>query len=224
MILSKLLQERRIALGFKSQRALAREATKYSKTKIPSSAIQELEDGTRTTSIHLPAIAQALRTTVDYLMTGRLVAPPEPTGKDVVEFLGSLDAVPMIPIIGWDEVSESKGKNMQQKKFERVPFIGQVGKKARALIIKNDSMVSLYPNSDTFRPGDCIIIDPDKPYENGCFVVATIDGHSESIFRQLIEIGGSKFLQPLNPAFPRQPLDGSVTIDGVLVGSFRTHH
>ena len=104
-----------------------------------------------------------------------------------------------------------------------VPLLGKSSSNSYALRVKDDSMVSLYPNSDSFRPGDVIVIDPDKDPRTQSFVLAEIGDNPECAFRQLVEISGEQFLIPLNPAYPREKMTEKIKILGVLSGSYRPH-
>jgi len=61
-----------------------------------------------------------------------------------------------------------------------------------ATIIEDDSMSPLFP------PGSTIILDPNRPIENGSYaVIKTTD--QKILFRQIIASGGDFYLKPLSP-------------------------
>jgi SOS-response transcriptional repressor LexA len=225
MSLSLRIQKRMQEIGLKSQRELAR------KSNVPVKSIRELISGGRVSSKWIGQIASYLNTTVDYLLNGTLtissypVNEPDPT-QSGVEFLGSIDTIRMIPIITiWDKDYLTRIANMTESPElnEKVAIPNNFSEKSKAFRIKDDSMVSLFPNSDSFRCGDIIVVDPEKEYSTGSFVIAELDGKPEFIFRQIIEHAGELFLNPLNPAFPKEKLDEKVKIFGTLIRNFRDY-
>ena len=76
-----------------------------------------------------------------------------------------------------------------------------------------------------FDEGAIIIIDPSGIVEDGCYVLATVDG--EFIFRQLRIDNGEYSLHALETGHPVIPVEGLSAIDGVIVqraGIRRSYH
>lgn len=78
------------------------------------------------------------------------------------------------------------------------------------LKIENDSM------EPRFRAGDLILVDPDKQWDHGDFVVAA-NGDGHWTFKQLIRDGIDWYLRPLNSAYPLKRLDEHIIIIGKAI-------
>jgi SOS-response transcriptional repressor LexA len=223
--LATRIKDRRIELGFKSQRELARAAG------VPFATMQEIESGKRLQSKYLGKIAHALKTTADYLLTGAISLPSfvasdnTESMQGLEHFTSNPNAVPLVPVIEWKDVQSWNGLSISLKtrKYEMVPLLGKSSANSYALKIKDESMVSLLPNSDSFRQGDVLIIDPEKIHKPGSFVLAEIGENTECVFRQLIELSGEQYLMPLNPVYPKEKVTDRIKILGVLSGSYRQH-
>lgn len=88
-----------------------------------------------------------------------------------------------------------------------------------ALRVTDESMEPEFDN------GAIIIIDPAGVIEDGCYVLATVNG--EYIFRQLRIIDGVYSLRALQPGHPELDIPGISAIDGVIVqraGIKRSYH
>ena len=53
-----------------------------------------------------------------------------------------------------------------------------------------------------FQPGELIYVDPEKPLEDGRYVIARMDDADESVLRRYVVEGGQGFLEALNPDWP----------------------
>ena len=76
-----------------------------------------------------------------------------------------------------------------------------------------------------FDNGAIIIIDPAGVIEDGCYVLATVDG--EYIFRQLRINDGAWSLHALEAGHPVLEIEGINAVDGVIVqraGTKRSYH
>jgi len=81
---------------------------------------------------------------------------------------------------------------------------------AFALRVVGDSM------EPEFMPGDTIVIDPERPAENGSYVV--VKNGTEATFKQIVMDGQSVFLKPLNSRYPIKDMTGiEIRIVGVVV-------
>ena len=71
----------------------------------------------------------------------------------------------------------------------------------------------------SFKDGDLVFIDPDRPAINGSLVVARLEGCDECTFKKLIIEDGAHYLRALNPHWPTPiiPIDSRVTICGVAI-------
>lgn len=83
------------------------------------------------------------------------------------------------------------------------------------LRVQGDSMTT--PTGISFPEGTLILIDAEKDYQNGSFVVAKLTDINEATFKKLVIDAGQKFLRPLNTAYPTLPINGNCKIIGVVV-------
>lgn len=92
------------------------------------------------------------------------------------------------------------------------------GPRTFVLRVRGESMFSPHARR-SFREGDLIYVDPDKPAENNSLVVAQLGSNSEATFKQLIIEGESKYLKALNPAWPEPiiAINGDTSICGVVI-------
>ncbi len=79
-----------------------------------------------------------------------------------------------------------------------------------ALMVLGDSM------APEFVEPEVIIIEPERPPEDGSYVVAW--HNEEYIFRQLLIRDGQWILHALNAKYPDQPLVGPDSVKGVITG------
>ena len=78
-----------------------------------------------------------------------------------------------------------------------------------ALQVQGDSMEPEFPDQAV------IVIDPGFPPESGLYIAC--DYRGQTVFRQLIEKGGRRFLKPVNPAYPTVEVTDTLKIHGVIV-------
>ncbi|MGI2072152.1 LexA family protein [Shewanella baltica] len=83
------------------------------------------------------------------------------------------------------------------------------------LRVQGDSMTS--PSGISFPEGTLILIDAEKDFQNGSFVVAKLTDINEATFKKLVIDAGQKFLRPLNTVYPTLPINGNCKIIGVVV-------
>lgn len=83
------------------------------------------------------------------------------------------------------------------------------GSESFALQVLGDSM------TPEFTEGDVIVIEPEGLATDGAFVLARHD--DEWIFRQLVRVGGSWRLRPLNPLYPTIDLKDLSPVRGVVI-------
>lgn len=224
MSLAQRLKNKRLEMGYATQASLAR------KVHIPRQVIQKLESGLIYHSRYLSEIAKVLMTTTEYLLSGDIIVSSYPIDTPMnemgVEILKEFNsAVRLIPIIDWGINSLTRIENMTASSSlpETTPSFDPCGPNVKAFRIKDDSMISLMPNTDSFLQGDVIIIDPDKKHDKGSFVIAEIKGKPELIFRQVLDIAGELFLSPLNPKYDKDKLDDNVKIFGTLIRFSRNY-
>lgn len=206
---------RRELLGIKTQSELARKAG------IAAQNVQLLEANEIENSRHLKDIAEALETTVDYLITGIM-----PNLVIASDFQGAEGTIPLhtvrtVPLLEWQEIKIwTEGNMMPARKIESVPLRFKGSRQTFAIKVLDDSMISHIANTDSFRIGDLLCFDPQKEAKHGSYVLVECSHSSEYLFRKLVNIAGKQYLQPLNPTYPHQPADG-VKIIAALVETTR---
>ena len=89
------------------------------------------------------------------------------------------------------------------------------GPRAYWLCVKNESMVAPRGAVPTFPPGTYICVDPDIAPEDGCYVVARVQG--SATLKQYVDDPPDRMLRPLNPDFSSIPMTDDVEILGVVV-------
>ena len=87
------------------------------------------------------------------------------------------------------------------------------GADAFVLKVSGESMAPRFPD------GDYIFVDPDRPAENGSFVVVRRPGGGDATFKQLVEEDGRRFLKAANPDWPEPivEVEPDATVCGVVV-------
>lgn len=92
-----------------------------------------------------------------------------------------------VPIVLWEDVVrlpeqyEEVTKGRGQTPIDDWP---EIGPKAFALEIEDDSMVANPPGPHSFPPGNMAVFDPETPRFAGCFVCAHIEGVERAVFRK----------------------------------------
>lgn len=88
-----------------------------------------------------------------------------------------------------------------------------------ALRVMGDSM------APEFWDGCIIIVEPRHAVLSGQYAV--VDHAGETIFRQVIEVGGRRYLKPLNENYDTVEVTGPFSVRGVVIqraGTRRAHH
>lgn len=221
MSLAKRLQERMDELGY-TQDVLAMRAG------VSQTTIFKLTSGKAKESRKILQIASALGVSPHWLTSGQGSKFPR-----LVEISGSIAASSnvsgalsigkMIPLISWVQAGLFCGSPdlfHPGDCEEQIPCPKKVGPHTYALRVKGDSMVSDNPGGKSYPEGTIIYVDPDREVTNGCKVVVRIHDAEESTFKKFSEDAGRRYLRPLNKAFPTIPMDDSMHICGVVVGSW----
>lgn len=128
-----------------------------------------------------------------------------------------------IPVISWVQAGvfcSSPDLFQVGDAEDWVPAIRRFGPHTYALRVKGDSMISENPGEKSYPEGTIIYVDPDKAVTNGCRVVARIHDIGEATFKKYSEDAGKRFLIPLNKDYPTIVMDETMSICGVVVGSW----
>lgn len=138
-------------------------------------------------------------------------------GKPVlVEAPIRCSSVPVISSVqagGWIEHEQAE-QWMEWDTWVSAPL--SCSKQSFGLRVTGDSMTS-DRSGPSFPEGTIVIVDPSKEPTNKSFVVAMVDGTSETTFKQLVIESGRKYLMPLNRQFPLIECDERTIILGKVV-------
>lgn len=87
-----------------------------------------------------------------------------------------------------------------------------------AVRIRGESMYNPHERW-SFRDGDVIFVDPERPARHRSFVVVKLQDSQETTFKQLIVEGDQKYLKALNPNWPEPIIrvQGDADICGVAI-------
>lgn len=214
MTLGERIREKRKARGL-TQKQLA------DHFDISSVSVSEWErELSRPDADKLPALAVHLRTTVDYLLTGK-------GDRGTIEE-SSVETGPTIrgavPLITWVQAGQwaEIAKNFEAFDAQDwLPCVASHSAETFCLRVRGQSMQN--PNgSPSFSEGDIIFVDPARSADHRSCVIVRLDDEHEATFKQLIIEGDTKLLRPLNPAWPEKwiEINGHATIIGTVIGKW----
>ena len=203
MSFNERVRQRRLELGL-SQAELGRRAG------VPQSTIGQIENGRNKSSTKILELANALETSVEYLVDG---------AKTVRQELPNITAtgyrLDTVPVISWVQAGE--WRDIEHYDLDDAEFI-QVTKAIKdgfALRVQGDSM------QPEFADGDIIVIDPHASQDNNSYVVAIHDG--KATFKKLVFDGETPYLKPLNPQYPLLTWGEDTRIVGVVKQKIKTY-
>ncbi len=137
---------------------------------------------------------------------------PLKLGSDVESIAASLTLVPEIP---WDEVGRLKVVSKKNEETRASYPSAKASASSFALRVTGDVMEN-HAGGRTYQDGCIIIVDPEVSALPSDRVVVRMPDQ-RVMFRQLVEDGGERYLKPLNPRYPVQPLPADAEIIGVVV-------
>lgn len=211
--IGKRIAEARVAKGM-NQSELARALG------VTPQAVQKWEAGGAPKGARLREVAQALGTTVEYLLTGSITVARKIGPATDANVEPGPDLRGNVPLISWVQAGnwETVIDNFAPGDAEDwLPCPRKFGPHAFALRVRGVSMEPKY------QDGDIIFVDPDAQAEHGRNIVVRLDDEHEATFKQLVMEGGQKFLRALNPDWPGPkliPINGNATICGVVIGKW----
>lgn len=180
-------------------------------------AIGYLENAVRKDTPKIREIATALKTTTEWLETGKGAKY-----ASNIEKVNTESEAP-VPVISWVAAGSFSSVELipEDELLKWVPCPVPHSENTFALKVVGSSMES--PNSKpSFEDGDIIYVDPERCPENKSFVIVTLDGSSQATFKQLIIELDGKYIQPLNPNWHEKiiKINGNATINGVVIGKW----
>lgn len=211
--IGKRIAEARAAKGM-NQSELARALG------VTPQAVQKWEAGGAPKGARLREVAEALGTTVEYLLTGSITVVRKFSQEADANVEPGPDLRGNVPLISWVQAGnwEAVIDNFAPGDAEDwLPCPRKFGPHAFALRVRGVSMEPKY------QDGDIIFVDPDAQAEHGKNIVVRLDDEHEATFKQLVMEGGQKFLRALNPDWPGPkliPINGNATICGVVIGKW----
>jgi len=104
-----------------------------------------------------------------------------------------LDLPNQVSVYGMDQLIELYSGKENIKPKSKTVVDQKVNPNAIATLLEDDSMIPLFP------PKTQIIIDPDKEFTDGAYVLVFDPDNNKLLFRQLLIDGKDGFLKPLNP-------------------------
>jgi SOS-response transcriptional repressor LexA len=216
--------EKQLKIDIGKRLRLAREAATHSQTAlaelvgVKQQTIQGIEAGEKKTDYcNLVRIERALGLASGYLLYGK--------SHSVLEVPQPLIA--NCPILTWECAyfwPSDKSNVIEKKLFDKIEKKLILGSDSYILRIP-DSQYESYsePDAPFFRKGSYIIIDPEKKYKNGDFVIAKIKEHGRLIFRRFVQYDdGKTFLKVIKEGHrsPLMDLTPDIEITGVMVAHF----
>ena len=109
-------------------------------------------------------LAKLLGTSVDWLLTG--TGPVEVLNEEAGEYPAGAILVREVPVISWTHAGTAANYAELPKHFQGAVATQSRDKKAFALKIEGESMLP------DFKPGDCVVLEPNTEPRNGKTVVA----------------------------------------------------
>lgn len=161
------------------------------------------------------ALAKALQTTTDWLISGKL--PPLITPIDLPP---EYAVYKKYPLLGWGQVSDWREiMGCSKVNMEYIASPHNASEEAFVLKVAGESM------QPEFMNGDMILIDPTRLPNNGDFVIAKFTYNKESTFKQLVIESDGKMLKTLNPDWPERftPINNECEIIGTVVGKWKIY-
>jgi SOS-response transcriptional repressor LexA len=216
--------EKQLKIDIGKRLRLAREAAAHSQTAlaelvgVKQQTIQGIEAGEKKTDYcNLVRIERALGLASGYLLYGKsqsILDVPQPM-------------IANCPILSWESAylwPSDKSEVIEKKLFDKIENKLILGSDSYILRIP-DSQYESYsePEAPFFRKSSYIVIDPDKKYKNGDFVIAKIKEHGRLIFRKFVQYDDGKIFLKIIKEEHRNPLmdlSADVQIVGVMVAHF----
>ena len=203
MSFNERVRQRRIELGL-SQAELGKMAG------VPQSTIGQIENGRNKSSTKILELANALQTTVEYLVNGVKTKAQGISNISATNFCTN-----RVPVISW--VQAGNWRDIEHYDSDDMEYVQTVKfiEDGFALRVHGDSM------QPEFADGDIIVIDPHAPQDAGCYVVAVHD--NQATLKKLVYDGTTPYLKPLNPQYPMLSWDESTRIVGVVKQKIKTY-
>ena len=110
-----------------------------------------------------------------------------------------------IPVLSWVQAGDWGNVYLNDVEEWR-STAKQHSSKTFALKVRGISMYNP-AQRESFQDGDIILVDPDRPADNGSLVIAMLENTNESTFKKLYIEDGKYYLKPLNPSWQPQLIE-----------------
>jgi SOS-response transcriptional repressor LexA len=141
-------------------------------------------------------------------------------GSAMVE-LSTYPITAEIPMVSWNVINTlSSWNDHEQIKSlcgEFAPVTPKTKRQHYALEVPDDSM------EPEFYEGEIIVVDTQLAIANNQYLIARLDGETQTTFKQLVEIEDRQYLRPLNPRYPIISVDGKLQLFGVVVCKYKDY-
>jgi SOS-response transcriptional repressor LexA len=149
-------------------------------------------------------LAKKLNVREEWLRTGQGQMTDEPADAGTFSYPSS--SLTSVPVYHTENFFSSDKKPIKHVSCD-LPAKGELF----AIMLETEAMSPRFPVKSV------IIFDTQKKFEDGDFVLVNFDNYPAPIFRQLLIIGSSMYLNAHNPKFDRLPLSEPHKILGVMV-------
>ncbi|SDG86463.1 Peptidase S24-like [Pseudomonas flavescens] len=127
----------------------------------------------------------------------------------------------MVPLISWVQAgcwNEVVDVYSVGDAEEWIPCPVAHGPRTYVLRVRGESMYNPH-GRPSFRDGDFIFVDPDRPAINKSLIIAKLDDDQEATFKQLVIEGAKQYLKALNPSWPEPiiQIHEDASISGVVI-------
>lgn len=119
------------------------------------------------------------------------------------------------PVISFVQAGEWTEAIEEPKANEWIETTERTSENCFWVMVKGDSMTA--PFGLSFPEGTLVLVDPEREFKSGSFVVAKLTDVNEATFKKLVIDAGVKLLKPLNPAYPTLQINDNCRIVGVVV-------
>ncbi|MFL9625690.1 LexA family protein [Aeromonas veronii] len=153
----------------------------------------------------LGTISNIIGKSVQWLLTG--------SDANVDEAGLALGDVPLLSWVQAGAFCDNGDIPLPEQVEEFIPSPVKVGKRAYAVRVRGDSMISIN-GGRSYPEGTILIVDPDATPEHNKRVIARIG--DETTFKELVNDAGNWFLRPLNPQYRMIEVTEDVVICGVV--------
>lgn len=174
----------------------------------------------------LAAAVEKNQPTLHRIVTGEITDPRTKTLQPYADFFGvtvndlrtvdlatgsDINIIPAapthgkIPVLSW--VQAGDWENVYLDNIDEWRSTAKIhSNKTFALKVRGLSMYNP-GNRESFQDGDIILVDPERPADNGSLVIALLENTNESTFKKLYIEDGIYYLKPLNPNWTPQIIE-----------------